>query len=202
MGQVQGMDSSSIIRTLLVDASGRAIVVGSGAGGAVEVVQDTPADLAPGIYGWDGSVWRKLSVDTSGRPLVIQYGLVSGQAHRQPMILGYSGDKTQEISELLSPGGTRVLTSDAVPAGEIWDVQVMFGLDVNSATTATSLRIHANGIVAAMVREAPTVANIPTLWNGHVVLSEGDTLDAQFLGVVVNDNLYFRYHAVVIDIDQ
>lgn len=61
-----GTDGSTL-RALIADSSGRLVVVGIGAGGAVEVVQDTPDDLRVAIYGIDGSTQRQGIVDSAGR---------------------------------------------------------------------------------------------------------------------------------------
>ncbi len=58
----------------LLDSSGRQIVVGIGAGGAIEAIQDTPADLKTAVHGLDGATQRQIVVDSSGRQIVVGIG--------------------------------------------------------------------------------------------------------------------------------
>lgn len=157
----------------------------------------------PIIHGVDSTGKQiPLLVDASGRPLVLSHGWVNGAAYKQPIILGYSGDYSQEVSDLNAAAGTVTLTGTTVPAGEIWDVQAIFGLDVQTNVTYLSLRITVNAIPIALIRAASPGINIPVVWNGHIILSEGDSVNAQFIGTVLGDDIYLRYHAVRIDIDQ
>lgn len=61
-----------------VDTSGRLIFVGIGSGGAVEVIQDTPADLKTAVHGLSGSTQYQLAVNALGQLVVV--GIGSGGA--------------------------------------------------------------------------------------------------------------------------
>lgn len=57
-------------RPALVDSSGRLVVSLQAAGVAIEVTQDTPADLRAAVYGIDGLTQRQAKVDGAGRLIV------------------------------------------------------------------------------------------------------------------------------------
>lgn len=66
----------------------------------VEVIQTTPADLTPGIEGWDGAAWRKL-----------------------PLLWGYSDRWQETTSGIASGAGDAVANITAVPDGYIYILQ-------------------------------------------------------------------------------
>jgi hypothetical protein len=129
--------------------------------------------------GWDGTAWRK-----------------------DPIRIGYSGDKTQEVTATAS-AGANTLQGDVVPDGEIWVVQAIIARDQTSAPSVVSLGARVNGIDIYTKRQATVAANEFVVWSeGEIILSPGDRVIATIGGATDGDILVMRYHAVRVDIDQ
>jgi hypothetical protein len=59
-----------------------------------------------------------------------------------------------------------------------------------------------NGVTIYFIKQPLPTSGEWYIWNGEIVLSEGDTVGSVFNGVTAGDDLYMTYHAVRIDIDQ
>jgi len=131
-----------------------------------EIHQTTPADLTPGICGWDGSAWRKL-----------------------PLVWGYSSRWNQQIKEYNASSGEDSLVTATVPAGEVWVLQ---NASVQwSGTSCVLLELQANhGVLGTRlyVQRTP-VSGQWELWRGNLVLAAGDYVQAYFWGLTALDNL-------------
>lgn len=130
------------------------------------------------------------------------HGWIAGAWQKDPLRLGYSGDKTETVTQKAT-AGTNILVGTAVPAGEIWIVQSVSAFNGTSATTRVALYASINGNDVALAQAGAGVAAlINTIWTGSIVLSEGDTVRAALAGCTLNDDIYLNYHAVRVDIDQ
>ena len=145
----------------------------------VEITQTAPADLRVGPSGWTSGAWQK-----------------------NPLVVGYSGDKTQYILELDAAAGLVQLVSDTVPAGEIWEVQAINARNMINNPTKLELAFVANGTSIILETALLPGANVYLKWYGKLILSEGDYVIAFYSGTVLNDNIDLAFHAMRIDIDQ
>ena len=79
------------------------------------ITNPTEEYFKDGLWGWDGTQWRKLS-----------------------LLFGYSGPYSESPSNTNLPAGDSNLAGSTVPAGEVWVVQGMMGEVISS--TCTELR--------------------------------------------------------------
>lgn len=145
----------------------------------VPVALNEDGSLIGSGQGWIGAAWQK-----------------------DPIRLGYSGDKSEQILDESASAGTNILTSSAVPAGELWVVEAISGRNVDTAPSQALLQIVANSVVVILADKETIAANEYITWSGGVTLSEGDTIRAVFFTCSLNDDIYLNYHARRIDIDQ
>lgn len=130
------------------------------------------------------------------------YSLVGGAFQKDPIRLGYSGDKSEQVYEGSADAGTNTLYGSVVPAGEIWVVETISAQDFNSAVTKITLFANVNGLTIPLKDQRTLLAAQPIFWSGAITLSEGDKIFVIFNDVTLNDDIYLRYHARRIDIDQ
>ena len=122
-----------------------------------------------GIWGWDGSQWRKLGI-----------------------LFGYHSVLTQHISNTDASAGTNTLVTSAVEDNYLWFVQVAGLLDVNTAPSRVFICINRSGVDYPLSDTSTTAANLWLIWNGQVVLSPGDTIKGCFLSCTAGDDLFLR----------
>lgn len=130
------------------------------------------------------------------------YGWIDAAFHKDPLRFGYSGDQTEQVFVPNATAGTNVLEGSAVPAGEFWIVQVIASTNASSAHGRDQIYVRVNGQATFLLDEADKGINDWTTWTGAVVLSAGDKVGCQQTLCILNDDLYLRYHAVRVDIDQ
>ena len=157
----------------------------------------------PLIFGvTSGGVLVPVLVESDGSLPIAQKGWIGAAWRKNPLLLGYSGDKSEEISDLSASAGTNILTSTSVPAGELWVVEVISGRNKNSAPSQALLQVVVNSVVVILADKETIAANEYITWSGTITLSQGDTIRAVFFGCTLNDDIYLNYHARRVDIDQ
>jgi len=134
--------------------------------------------FAPG-YGWIASEWRK-----------------------NPLLLGYSRDHTESVSNNNAASGFNALGGIMVPAGEIWLAQIASARDQNSAPGTIIIYAVVNGFFIVLEQNIGLGASIWATWVGAVVLSEGDRIETHFSACTLNDDIVMSYHCVRTDTDQ
>jgi hypothetical protein len=189
VGLIHGVDSTGKAIPLLVDASGRAIVIGSGAAGEVEVVQTTPADLTPGIYAWDGSAWAKVLVDTSGRPLVAAHAYYAAWV-KQPVLFGITGSLARAWSGAAVSAGVLIVTDTAVPANTLWVITNYIISVEAAAATAVAGQILAGGTGSSIFKVATPSTLILYDRQGWWILQPGDQLRVIGWGLAIGEKVY------------
>lgn len=201
MSLLHGADSTGKAIPLLVDASGRAIVIGSGTGGAIEVVQDTPADLAPGIYGWDGSVWQKLSVDASGRPLVLSHGHDGTVWRPNPMLIGYQSLYRDFKVDLAITAGAYQLNGTVVPTGYLVIVTGAAFNYTGTPPTSGVLRILSGGLGYPILTQLAPTSGVFFSVSGQWLMGAGENMQVSIVGATLNDDVYLRVHGYQMRVD-
>jgi len=144
-------------------------VVIDGQSADVEVKQTTPADLTPGIEGWDGSAWRKL-----------------------PMLWGYSDRWYESVTHTKSGAGDYSLSTAVVPSGYVYVVD--FITTVNSGTVCTHYHeLYAVGAGIVLQAYTSVGANVwtPTFPVG-VALKADDRVGASFVTCADGNVLYLK----------
>lgn len=121
----------------------------------VEVTQTSPADLTPGIEGWDGAAWRKLA-----------------------LLWGYSDVWSEVQSGTATGEGDATATTSAVPAGYIFVLQAVSAFHSADANKRLTISAVVGGAAIRLVDEADAIPGLHSCWAGGVVLKEGDGLYA------------------------
>ncbi len=130
------------------------------------------------------------------------YAWISGQWFKQPMILGYSGVAKYDYGLAAPSGATYERDGTAVPAGEIWVLQ--HASMWNEADTIASMAIYLNSIsyyTPLVVANNPS-ANTAVIWNGSLVMEEGDYLSFYYNGEQEDERIGGGMWAMRVDIDQ
>lgn len=132
----------------------------------VEVTQTTPADLTPGIEGWDGAAWRKL-----------------------PLLWGYSDRYTELKSDVGVPAGDVDQLFSPVPEGEIWIVTSFAAYSGQANVTAVSMEAMCGGNYLVLARDPYTVANKHIAPFTPIILKEDDRLRVYWYAAAVGDSV-------------
>jgi len=132
---------------------------------ALETLEATMAH----IFGWDGSVWRKL-----------------------PLVWGYSDVYREHIEDLNADVTYDSLSGSAVPAGEIWVVNAIMAVDLTSAITRISIYITGGGTTTDLNQVSAPTVNEPTTFSGHAVMKEDEYVGAYFDGTVAGDDIFLN----------
>jgi hypothetical protein len=174
-----GFRSDGSIHALELDNSDRLKVLIDSITGSVTVIQTTPANLTVANHGWIGAAWKK-----------------------QPVTIGYSAIKSEQVTNLNAAAGTNTVDSGTVPAGEIWTINNISVF--NNTSNITSIYGYAiiGGVGVQIIYKAAPLASIATLYQGNLVLSPGDKISIVFFGCVAGDDLYLTYCGFMTDIDQ
>ena len=129
--------------------------------------QATEQYFDKGLWGFDGTQWRKL-----------------------PMLLGFSSQFAQENHVANATAGTNVLNLATVPAGEIWRVSSIAAFDANSVVTAISFGASLTTFTHYLATVDTPAASVLLLWSGEIVLIAGQLVTCSFYGCTLNDDLY------------
>jgi len=130
-------------------------------------------------HGWIGAAWQK-----------------------NPLLLGYSGDTSEVVTNTNADAGLNTLSGAAVPAGEIWVVEAIGVRNVNKASSRSWIYVTTNGNNTYLSDQVAAAAGQFTVWAGAITLSEGDKVQALIYGCDAGDDIKMHYHARRIDIDQ
>ena len=158
---------TSTWKKLIADAAGHLLVSFAAQTIDVEVTQTTPADLTPGIQGWDGSQWRKL-----------------------PLLWGYTDRYAEQQSNTSAAAGYNWLTFSTVPAGQVWVVTALSWVDVNTACTLIVFSLYDGALLYTICADPAPSANLYRSVACNVVLRAGDCLKILFGGCALNDDIY------------
>lgn len=129
-------------------------------------VQPTEPYFNKGLWGWDGSQWRKLA---------LLWGYRDRYAERKYVADGVAGDNT--------------LQTTAVPEGYVYVVQAVSVVDVSNAPTAVQINACSASVFACLKSDGSPAANVPTFWTGEVCLKKDDYIRGFLTGVTLNDDL-------------
>ena len=130
------------------------------------ITNPTEEYFKDGTWGWDGTQWRKLG-----------------------LLLGYYDRLAGRTVKDNATAGENTVDSPSVPAGEVWVVQVITGIDSNTAVTKIRLVLTTGSVSIALKEDVPPAANRWLPWTGEVVLKEGDKIQAVFYGCNAGDYL-------------
>jgi hypothetical protein len=130
------------------------------------------------------------------------HGWIGGAWQKDPLADGYSGKKNQIVSNTNAAAGDNVLTSDTVPAGEIWNLQSIRAYNANNAPSAIVLYMSDGSADYYLNFTLSIGANVSLIWTGKFTMAPGEVLKAYFGGCTAGDDIHLIYSAVRVDIDQ
>ena len=134
------------------------------------ITDPTEEYFKDGLWGWDGSRWRK-----------------------QGLLFGYRATICATISNLEANEGTNFLESEPVPAGELWIIQMVGGMNTDSAFSSLILSIIRSNTGYPVLDQVSCAGGVWVIWTGSIVLAAGDTLKAAFLGCKSGDDIQLKY---------
>jgi len=177
----------------------------------IEVTQDTPANLQPGVNVWDGGTWRKAactaggyvknwhtgqSVDVEVQQTTptdmrtLAHGWDGSAARKLPMLYGYTSYWLERETTTNAAAGTNILDFSGVTAGQVWVLNAICAVNATHACGVISYYITLGGTtVNCFVKNAPAAAEYVYL-TGWWVLPPGSVLHAYFTGCTAGDDLY------------
>ena len=129
--------------------------------------QPTEQYFDKGLWGYDGTVWRKL-----------------------PLLWGYTDRLAEQKVNLNANAGGNYLVHTTVPAGEVWVVTAHVAVNLNTAGAVvmrgffggTDMLVYDHGTPGAGVWHTSPPMNI--------VAKAGDILVGAFYGCTAGDDLY------------
>ena len=134
------------------------------------ITNPTEEYFKDGTWGWDGTQWRK-----------------------QGILFGYRATVNESISNTNANAGINALNSATVPAGELWIIQLIGAMNVNTACSRIAFFVYRTPTEYPVLDQVTCTANVWVTWAGNVVLKTGDYLKAYFLGCTAGDDIYLRY---------
>jgi hypothetical protein len=119
-----------------------------------------------GLWGWDGSQWRKANV-----------------------FLNFYDRYTERVTFTVTVAGTNILVTTAVPVGYVRVLQSVFARN-NTRITSIEIWLRTGAVYACPIVMAPnTAAGFGVGEVGAWAMKEGDLVCAVFLGCQVGDTL-------------
>lgn len=144
-------------------------VVIDGQSADIEITQTAPADLTPGIEGWDGSAWRKL-----------------------PLLWGYSEHWSERKLDLSATAPDDFLSTTPVVAGQLYVAEAISIRWTGTTCTLTQIQITDGADFIILNEDTAPTSGDWLSWSGKLTLSEDDVIKAVFQGLTANDNIYLR----------
>lgn len=121
-------------------------------------------------YGWDTSNWHKLA-----------------------MLWGYT-DRYHEALDTTATGAFETLPGTVVAAGYVFVLQAAYLVNNTTGPTTQTIRVIKSGGGTIFLQYASAVAqNIPTMWQGEIVLAPGDKVNMTMNGCVAGDTIHAGY---------
>ena len=133
------------------------------------ITNPTEEYFKDGLWGWDGSQWRKLGI-----------------------LFGYHSTLAQNILNSSAAAGTNVLETAAVSSGEIWVVEAIGVMDVHHAPSGIIFCVRRGGEDYPFHDTTTTAASTWLCWTGRITLGPGDIVKIYILGCTAGDELKLR----------
>lgn len=129
------------------------------------------------------------------------FGYISGDWRADPLRLGYSGTQAEAISGT-AVSGYNSLVSSTVPAGQLWNVQVITGVETPNAPVALNLAVVISGILIYLLQDLAPAAGVRDKWFGSLVLHPGDYLVFEVSGAIAGDTITMKYAGIIINTNK
>ena len=123
------------------------------------ITDPTEEYFKDGVWGWDGSQWRKL-----------------------PLLFGYSDRYAERVGPVTAVSGTNQLDLSTVPSGEIWVITSISAWASSSNISRVDLRVIVGSDVFVLKATGYSTAYHTVDWQGTIILAAGDYIRVQFSG--------------------
>jgi len=135
------------------------------------------AHFDKGMWGWDGSVWRKI-----------------------PLLLGYTDRWVEAVVNASADAGINILYTAAVPAGYVYVLNAAYCYNETS-TSGQDIGPYGNSISVLVVQAAAVPANSVTVTGlCNIVLKAGDKVRIRFTACTAGDSLVGRVWGVKVKV--
>jgi len=125
------------------------------------------AHFDKGLWGFDGTVWRKL-----------------------PILWGYTDRYVQAKMTGDATAGTNYLIFTTVPAGEVWRITSMAWANTLSTCSEIWAGLYLDAEIYTFAVEATPAANVYHSIVCDIVLKAGDLVIVVFFGCTLGDDLF------------
>lgn len=170
---------STAWKKLVATAGGALHIQFAGQEVDVEVKQTTPADLTPGVCGWDGSAWQKL-----------------------PLVFGYTGRVAEYKTGVADGAGHAVASTTAVDAGEIHVLQVVSASHNAGAAKGIEIYHVVAGASAPLIFTTATASGMWEIAVVEVVLAQGDQITAYAIAPGDGKSVYMHVRGYAMKIAE
>lgn len=164
------------------------------------------------IFGYDGTDYRVIKVDSSGQIVLAtlagetigaqSYGWISSAWQKDPLRIGLSGVIRRSANNTNLSAGANNVDDTAVPAGEYWVIDNFSLLYIGTVPTLILWAIVSSAAQYVLSEvQSPTASHWYGL-QGRWVLGPGDQLRARVIGATLGDDLYLNAVGFRVDIDQ
>lgn len=142
-----------------------------------------------GLWGWASTTWERLT-SLSNLLGVALHGYDGSDWQKLPLVWGYTDRWAVTRSDLSATAGSNTLQTIAVPAGEIYILHALTGLNVNSICSMR-FRVRSASIACTLTTFINQAASVVAAkdYTG-LVLKEGDQAEVVFDGCTLNDDIY------------
>ena len=164
------------------------------------------------VFGYDGTDYRVVKVDTAGNLLValntdqnVQsrgYGWISNAWQKNPLSFGYSGQVSERLLDDNLPAGFKQVLGAKCPPERIWVVTIATVKYTGTVPDYILLRVIGMDSTPFLVYQTSPTSNQPYLFSGQVVLQENDQMAAEVFNATATDDLQADWAGYYVDIDQ
>jgi len=131
------------------------------------ITLETEPYFKNGLWGWDGSQWRKNN-----------------------LIWSYHSRYVENLGDLNPAGGTYQKTSTAVPDGYVYVVNGIYIANATAARDTVVIYLALNGVSCFVLYNVAPVVGVPDLVLGSFVLSAGDYAVVTQYSIEAGDDMY------------
>jgi len=123
-----------------------------------------------GVWGWNGSAWRKDGLHFS-----------------------YCGQVLGLVTVASASAGTNYMSGDSPAAGEIWVITGMEVHNTASGVETARLAVRAGGKNYWLAASPALATRVGLSWSGQAIVESGDVPYAGLWGCTAGDPLSFTY---------
>lgn len=152
------------------------------------------------VFGFDGTNYRVIKLDTSGQLVVaiaasqtIQanlHGYDGSAYHKNPLVWGYTDRWSETISNLNPGAGSITLLSTAVPSGYVYVLEAVAALNNTTNPAVIVISVTDGSTAPELFRSALPGIGVPAKFSGRITLKAGDQVRCVFAGTLAGDDLF------------